>query len=245
MVIIESEGKGMSFSTYFREVRKENRLSQDDLARILHISNTSIRNIETGRTVVPNQDIFYKLVEYLKEDSREIAYRAFFGNETEEFGRQLNEINKRYMAHMWICFAVLQIAPAFNYRNERVMKFDGIYWKSGFPYYRVLVGNYHKEKYLNALKEEDKTEALERAIFSETQFIEGLKDFEHIKEIRFVMDKQDEENAKIFSELKKVRMKNLGKEYDISYVLFCPDRDKYNPDFDKHYVTIRKSKIGI
>ena len=79
MVIIESEGKSMSFSTYFREVRKENCLSQDDLARILHISNTSIRNIETGRTVVPNQDIFYKLVEYLKEDSREIAYRAFFG----------------------------------------------------------------------------------------------------------------------------------------------------------------------
>ena len=57
----------MSFSTYFREVRKEKGLSQDGLARILNISNTSVRNIETGRTGVPNHEIFDRLVDYLKE----------------------------------------------------------------------------------------------------------------------------------------------------------------------------------
>lgn len=235
----------MSFSTYFREVRKEKGLSQDGLARILNISNTSVRNIETGRTGVPNHEIFDRLVDYLKEDPAEIAYRAFFGHEGEEFGRRLNEVSKRYMAYLWLCYDVLDIAPTFIYRNDRAMKFDGIFWKGGFPYYRVLIGNFHKEKYLAALEEKDKTEALERAVFSETQFIEGLKDLGHVKEIRFVLDKTDTGDVKIFDELRKVSMTNLGKEYEVSYVLFNPTSKEYETDSDKHYITKKKSKIGI
>ena len=48
----------------------------------------------------------------------------------------------------------------------------------------------------------------------------------------------------IFNELNKISLFNLGKEVEISYVLFDTETKKYSTE-GKHYVTRKKSHIGI
>ena len=125
------------------------------------------------------------------------------------------------------------------------MTFDGLYWKSGFPYYRVLLGYYNKKKYLAAINSKDKTNKLKEAIYSETLFIDDLENPEHIKEIRFILDKDDSDDRVVFEELRKIKLFNLGKEVEISYVLFDVKKKTYDSKTEKHYVTRKKSRIGI
>ena len=232
----------MSFSKYFKELRKERNLTQNDLAKILKASSSQIRNIESGRTKIPRQEMFYSLIDYIHEDPIDVAYNIFYADEIEDYNHESSEINKLYLTCRWCNYNVLDIAPTFIYKNNQAKTVDGIFWKAGFPYYRVLLGNFNKERYLDALDSQDK---LKEVIFSETLFVEDLKDCEYVKEIRFVLDKHDPEQRNIFKELKKISLSNLGKEYEISYLLFDTDTRKYDPESGKHYITGKKSIISI
>ncbi len=235
----------MSFSTYLKELRREKCLSQNELAKILKVSNSSIRNIEAGRTKLPRHEMFYNLADYVGGDPIDLAYDIFFRNEEEEYNHKFRVINKIFLASTWEHYFVIVPAPHFIYDNDKVMTFDGLYWKSGFPYYRVLLGYYNKKKYLAAINSKDKTNKLKEAIYSETLFIDDLENPEHIKEIRFILDKDDPDDRMVFEELSKIKLFNLGKEVEISYVLFDTKKKTYDSKTEKHYVTRKKSHIGI
>ena len=240
---MKSEGKRMSFSKYLKELRQEKHLSQNELAKILKVSNSSIRNIEAGRTKLPRHEMFYNLADYVGGDPIDLAYNIFFQNE-EEYSHEFREINKVYLASMWDYQCIITLAPHYIYDKDKILTFDGLYWKAGFPYYRVLLGYYDKKKYLAAVNSKDKKNKLRDVIFSETLFIDDLENLEHVKEIRFVLDKDDQEDRMIFTELSRISLFNLGKEVEISYVLFDTKTKKYGTD-GKHYVTRKRSRIGI
>lgn len=235
----------MSFSNYFIELRKEKDLTQKDLAKILKISNTSLRNIEKGRTTIPNYDIFYSLVKYVGGDPIQIAYDIFFKNSKEEYDHDFVEINKRYLANRWVYCQVIEIAPRFIYKKDQVLTLDGMYWKAGFPYYKAVIRNINRNEYLEAINSEEKTERIIELIFRDSSFIEYIDDLNHIREVRFILDRDNSDDCLIFEEIKKTKIKNLGREVEISFVLFDPIKMKIGDDNYLHYVTNKKSIIAL
>ena len=235
----------MSFSSYFIEFRKERNLTQKDLAKILKISNTSLRNIEKGRTAIPNYDIFYSLVKYMGGDPIQIAYDIFFKNSKEDYDHDFVEINKRYLANRWVYCQVINIAPRFIYKKDQVLTLDGTYWKAGFPYYKVAIRNINTKEYMKAISSEEKTERIIELIFRDSSFIEYIDDLDHIREVRFVLDRENADDCLIFEEIKKIRLKNLGREVEVSFVLFDPIKMRMVDDKYLHYVTKKKSLIVL
>lgn len=47
------------------------------------------------------------------------------------------------------------------------------------------------------------------------------------------------------TKIRKLKLYNLGKEVDISFVLFNTKTKMIDQDTDKYYVTKKRSKIGI
>ncbi len=235
----------MSFSTYFKEIRKDRKLSQDELAKLLKVSNSQIRNIESGRTKLPRHELFMNLAEYIGGDPIDIAYDIFFENEEEEYNHKLREIHKIYLASRWRFFDVINVAPRLIYKNNKLLTFDGLYWKSGFPYYKVLLGYYDRSKYLSAINSPEKEDKLRELIFKETLFFEDLADPKHIKEIRFILDKKSPDDCKIYNELEKIKLINLGKTFEICCLLYDTDARILDSRSSKHYVTDKKTIINI
>ncbi|MBR4461580.1 MAG: helix-turn-helix domain-containing protein [Erysipelotrichaceae bacterium] len=235
----------MSFSTYFKELRKDRKLSQDELAKLLKVSNSQIRNIETGRTKLPRHELFDSLVKYVGGDPIDIAYDIFFKNEETEYDHKLKEIHKIYLASRWRYYDVINVAPRFIYKKDKLLVFDGLYWKSGFPYYKVLLGNYDRDKYLSAINDPDKDDKLRELIFKETLFLEDLANPEHIKEIRFILDKNNPDDCNIYYELEKINLINLGKEFEVCYLLYDTDARIIDSRSSKYYVTNKKTIINI
>ena len=122
---------------------------------------------------------------------------------------------------------------------------EGVFWKAGYPYYRVLLSRISKNKYFAAIKSENKTEKLAKLIFSETLPYDKISDTEYIKEVRFVLDKKSKDEAMIYKELNHISVSNLGNSFCISYELFDPEKDHYNIEPEKCYITKRKTSMDI
>ena len=235
----------MSFSNYFIQLRKDRNLSQNELAKILKISNTSVRNIEKGRTAIPSHEIFDSLTDYVGGDPVKIAYDIFFENEIEEYGHKLQEINKQYLANRWTYYHIIDIAPRFIYKKNEVLTLDGTFWKAGFPYYKVALRNIDRDQYIDAIRSDQKDEELRDLIFRDTSFVDYIDELGYIKEIRFVLDSMNSDDCMIFDEIKKIQFRNLGKEVEISFRMFNTETMRIDQDNPVCYVTNKKTLIGI
>ena len=235
----------MSFSSYFKKIRKDNKLTQKQLASILDVSETSIRNIETGKTLFVRHDLFNNLVSFVNKDPSDVAYAVFFENDREEYGHALSEINKSYLASIWNNDYVFIPAPHFKTSKNTEVVLDAVFWKSEHPYNKVLLGNISKEQYCTALNDVNKADSLRDLIFRETLIIERIDDLENIREIRFILDNNDPQDKLIYKEISKIKFRNLGRIVDISYLLFDKTTNSNNKKQDIYYVTDRRSKIEI
>ena len=235
----------MSLSSYFIKTRKQNKLTQRQFAERLGISEPQIRNIEKGRSKEIRRDLFDSLVAFVGKDINEVTYDVYFRDDQKDYGYKLSEINKLYMTSIWNYDYVVVPAVRFENQNASDSLFDGIFWISSHNYCKVLLGNFDKSKYLPALQSDNVTNLLTEAIYKESLLLENIKDLENVKELRFVLDMNDPEEHKIFDEISKLSIKNLGRTFDISFVLF-----DNRPDFDSsktvlYYATNRKAQMEI
>lgn len=88
----------MAFSDYMRNLRLEGNESQVGMAKILDISVTAIKLIETGTTKFPSEKVLQKLCEYTNSDPIEVIMGVLF---TEE-DIQKRPFVCRYLAHMYL-----------------------------------------------------------------------------------------------------------------------------------------------
>ena len=235
----------MSYSSYFRKLRKDRKLSQQELADILGVSSSQISNIENGRSKGIRQDMMNALVEFVGKDPLDIAYDIFFRYEPVDSVHRISEINRRYLSSLWNKDRVISFTQKFDTKDNAEIIFDGVFWKDSKPYNRILLGNFHKKKYLSAISKKDKISELRKTILLDTLILENLADLENIVEFRFVLDSEDPDDVLIFNEIKNISFINLGKNIEISYLLFDRKKENNNSKQDIHYVTDRRSALEI
>ena len=244
--IIIVKGTSMAFSRYCLELRRKKELSQLELSEILGLSFSQLRNLEKERTKLPKPEVFQRLAEYLGKDVFDVAYDVFFNDDGQKMTDDPSiEINRNYLVSRWLDGYMLDPNICFTADNGRQMQFDGSFWAPSHGRRKCLIGYCHQDAYLSALDDLDKTNSLKKAIISDSFFIETLDDTDSIKEVRFVLDKNSETDRHIFSEIKNIHLFNLGKNIDISYVLFDSNSKRSDSQPELHYVTGRSSKIDL
>lgn len=236
----------MAFSQYCLELRKKKELSQLELSKILGLSESQLRNLEKERTKLPRLEVFQRLAEYLGNDIFDVVYDVFFNDDGQKMTDDPSiEINRRYLVSRWLDGYLLEPYTIFTCSDGQQMRFQGSFWKMGYGHKRCLIGSYHRETFLSALNDRDKTNCLKKAVFLDSFFIENLTDIDFFREVRFVLDKSNDTDCRIFNEIKNIRFVNLGKNIDISYVLFVPDSKCSSPDTKLHYVTNRSLSVDL
>ena len=235
----------MSYSSYFKKLRKDRKLSQKDLAAALGVTNIQISNLEIEKSKTIRQDLFDGLVSFVKQDPQDIAYDIFFREDPVDSNHPISEINRRYLSSLWNKDRILTFAQKFASKDNNDIYFDAVFWSSDKPYYKVLLGNFRKNKYLSAIRKTDKAKELKKTILLETMILEELNDTTGIYEFRFVLDSDDPDSSQIFKEISSISFINLGKHIDISYLLFDRKKETKNIKQSIHYVTDRKSKFEI
>ena len=236
----------MAFSRYCLELRKRKELSQLELSEILGLSFSQLRNLEKERTKLPRPEVFQRLAEYLGKDVFDIAYDVFFNDDGQKMTNDPSvEINRKYLVSRWFDGYLLEPYTTFTCSNGQQKRFEGSFWKMGYGRKRCLIGNCHRETFLSALNDPDKANSLRKAVFSDSFFIENLTNIDSFREVRFVLDKNNDTDCRIFNEIKNIRFVNLGKSIDISFVLFDPDSKGSSPNTELHYVTNRSLSVDL
>ena len=234
----------MSFSTYFKLVRNEKHLTQNQMAEALRVCNSAVRNIEAGRTTLPQYEMFLNLAEFLGLSREEVAYNALFSSE-DRYDRPVDSLIARYLSNCFSKRCVISPASTVLNSEDNRIPAEGVFWKAGYPHYRVLLSRISKNNYLSAIKSENKTEKLMKLVFSETLQYDKIIEKEYIKEVRFVLDERSKDESIIFNELKKIIISNLGNSFCISYELYNPEKDHSIIEPEKYYITPRKSSMDI
>ena len=234
----------MSFSTYFKLVRNEKHLTQNQMAEALRVCNSAVRNIEAGRTTLPQYEMFLNLAEYLGLSKEEVAFNALFSSE-DKYNRPIDLLITHYLSYCFSKRCVISPAPTVLDTEGNKIFSEGIFWKAGYPHYRVLLSRISKNKYLTAIRSDDKAEKLMKLIFSETIPYDKISETEYIKEVRFVLDKKSKDETMIYKELENISVLNLGNSFCISYELFDPEKDHCDIEPEKYYMTKRKSTMDI
>ena len=236
----------MAFSRYCRELRKKKELSQLELSKILGLSFSQLRNLEKERTKLPRPEVLQRLAEYLGKDVFDIAYDVFFNDDGQKTASDpAVEINRRYLVSRWFDGYILDPYIVLTDNDGQQLHFDGSFRKSGFGDKRCLIGRCHRDTYLSVLNDPNQSDSLKKAVFSESFFIEKLNDTYPFREVRFVLDKNSDTDRRIFNEIKNIFFINLGKNIDISFVLYDPDSKYSSPDTKLHYVTSRSIKVDL
>ena len=243
IIVLKGKQK-MSFASYFKLVRKEKQLTQNQMAEAVHVCNSAIRNIETGRTTLPQYELFFNLAEYLGLSKEEVAHNALFSSE-DQYNRSVDPLITHYLSYCFSKRCVISPAPTVLDAEGNKILPEGVFWKAGYPHYKVLLSRISKNKYFAAIKSENKTEKLAKLIFSETLPYDKISETEYIKEVRFVLDKKSKDEAMIYKELNHISVSNLGNSFCISYELFDPEKEHYNIEPEKCYITKRKTSMDI
>lgn len=234
----------MSFSKYIKDIRSEKGLSQTDLAKILKISPTSIKNIESSRTKYPKYQLFFNLRNYLKESDFTVAKGILFNDEVNDYGVNVNSLIKDYLTYVWAAQRPIDINVPYKTISGNSENFIAYFWKAGLPYYKVIIADYNREKFKKAIQSNNPN-ALFNCIMEETRFYNFIDNTNSLKEIRFVLDKNNKDDCYIMDNIKELeKLSNLGKLADVSFVLFDPIKYKYDTK-DKVYITNRLSHINI
>ncbi len=234
----------MSYSTYFKKLREEKGLAQNRFAEAIHASYSTVRNIEKERSSSLQFETFLNLVEYTGKPMEQVAYEVFFSPE-DRYDHPIRSLSKHYLASRYCRRCVISPAHSVEKTDGRKIDSQGAFWIAGSPYYRVLIEGIRKNRYLSAIRSDNRTEKLMKLVFSETLPYEGISSQEYIRELRFVLDARSDDHRAIFSELKKITIANLGNSFHISYVLYDPDKDRNGIDPEKHYITIKKFSPDI
>ena len=234
----------MSFTTYFKQIRKEKHLTQNQMAETLNVCNSAIRNIEAGRTTFPQYEMFFNLASFLGLPREEVAYNALFSSE-DKYDRPVDLLIAHYLSNCFSKRCVISPASTVQDSEDNRITAEGVFWKAGYPHYRVLLSRISKNKYLTAIKSEDKTEKLMKVVFSETLQFDKIIEKEFIKEVRFVLDERNKDESIVFNELKNIIISNLGNSFCISYELYNPEKDHNIIKPEKYYITPRKSSMDI
>ena len=143
----------MSISPYLTKLRKKLKLSQREMSELLDISLSQVRNLEKGRTEMPRFGVFQKIVNLSGDDIRDAAYNCFFGDTEKSNAKQFNETNARYLSNKWVNGSEINPFISIIGYNKREIYFDGAFWYPSSMFGKVLIGNYHKEKYVSAIKD--------------------------------------------------------------------------------------------
>ncbi len=88
----------MAFSDYMKNLRLEGNESQVGMAKILDISVTAIKLIETGATKFPSEKVLQKLCEYTNSDPIEVMMHILFREKEIELRCCLC----KYLAYMYL-----------------------------------------------------------------------------------------------------------------------------------------------
>lgn len=236
----------MAFSRYCRELRKKKELSQLELSKILGLSESQLRNLEKERTKLPRLEVFQRLAEYMDKDVFDVAYDVFFNDDgLKKTDDPFIELNRKYLVSRWLDGYLLEPYAVLTGNNDLQMHFDGSFWKMGNGHKKCLIGCCNRDIYLSALNDPKKTGSLKKAVFLDSFFIEELANMDSFREVRFVLDKNNVSDCRIFSEIKNIRFVNLGKNIDISYVLFDPVSKQVGSKSELHYVTDRSLSIDL
>ena len=246
VVIIIIRETSMAFSRYCLKLRKNRELSQLELSEILGLSESQLRNLEKERTKLPRPEVFQKLAEYLDKDVFDVAYDVFFNDDgLKKTNDPFIELNRKYLVSRWFDGYLLEPNTILVDSNSLQMHFDGSFWKMGYGHKKCLIACCNRKTYLSALNDPDKTGSLKKAVFSDSFFIEELANINSFREIRFVLDKNNDTDCRIFNEIKNIRLVNLGKNIDVSYVLFDPDSKQVGLKSELHYATDRSLSIDL
>ena len=234
----------MSFSTYFKKLRKEKGLTQNQFAEAIHASNSTVRNFEKRRSSMLQYETFCNLVDYVGKPMEKVAYEVFFSSE-DKYDYPITSLSEHYLASRFCRRCVISPAHSVVREDGTRINSQGAFWIAGYPYYRILVEGISKRKYIAAINSDNKTEKLMQLIFSETLPYNNIIDQEYIEEVRFVLDGSSSDECIIFNELKNITIPNLGNSFQISYVLYSQDKDLNGIDPQKHYITIKKNSLDI
>lgn len=244
--IIIIKGTSMAFSRYCLKLRKKKELSQLELSEILGLSFSQLRNLEKERTKLPRPEVFQRLAEYLGKDVFDVAYDVFFNDDGQKTTDDpFTEINRNYLVSRWLDGFILDPNICFSAGNGQQMQFDGSFWMPRYGSRICLIGHYHRDVYLSALNGPNEADDLKKAVISDSFFIEKINDMRSVREVRFVLDKNNDNDCRIFNEIKNIRLFNLGKNIDISYTLFDSESKHSDSQPELHYATDRSSKIDL
>ena len=244
--IIIVKGTSMAFSRYCLELRRKKELSQLELSEILGLSFSQLRNLEKERTKLPKLEVFQRLAEYLGKDVFDVAYDVFFNDDGQKMTDDPSiEINRNYLVSRWLDGYILDPNIFFTADNGQQMQFDGSFWMPRYRSRICLIGHYRRDVYLSALNGPNEADDLKKAVISDSFFIEKINEMGSVREVRFVLDKNNDNDCRIFNEIKNIRLFNLGKNIDISYVLFDSESKHSGLQFELHYATDRSSIIDL
>lgn len=234
----------MSFSTYFKKIREEKNLTQNQFAEAIHASNSAVRNIEKERSSTLQFETFCNLVNYLGKSMEQVAYEVFFSPD-EQYDYPITNLSKHYLASRYCRRCMISPAHSIISKDNVMIRPQGIFWIAGSPYYRVLIEEISKSRYLAAIRDRNKTEKLMNLVFSETLLYDSISSKDHIKEVRFLLDGNDIDHQIIFNEIRNIVIPNLGRNFHISFVLYDRDKSLDESDREKHYITIKKTLSEI
>lgn len=233
----------MGVSKFFKELRSRENLTQKALSEKLGISVTAVKDLESSKTKFPNnQKIFDNLSEHFGyKNQLQLCCDMLFNDESDP-GYNLEPIYQRYLAKRKLRLYHTEIEYSYKTIKGSTDKFIGLVWVPHLNYYKMIIAPYNRKAFIKAIDNSStstSTKNLINTIVQETEFFDNIKDKTNYKCIRFLLDKNNVEDVKVFKAISKIKKPNIGRYASISFQLVDIDKCEIS-DKDIYIVTDHK-----
>ncbi len=207
----------MAFSTYLKNLRAANNLTQKEMAGILNVSVNAVKLIENGSTKYPGKKVLTKLCEYKNQDALDVVYEILFCDE----GVDIN--SSRYLACRYLAYMYLEgwnidkspyISPG---RTLKIHEFDGKISRKGKLKDVVIVSTF--ERHLYRIKKIESEEDVLPYIGDVVSFLMSI--LEYYKDAHLLFDSRNDEQVRVYKLFVAERLSRA--DFGLYVALFNPD----------------------
>ena len=204
----------MSFAEYMKNIRKQNDITQLEIANILDISTTAIKLIEKGNTKFPSEKVLHNLSVYLHISEYDVATDILFPTLSKD---NIIYATIRYIVYKYLEGWNVDSQPIiFKLEDMPEVPFAAKMTKRREPTNCIIIDSFA----VNKIAEKEKLAKFEAISFISYIFAVIFSVQETFRGFHLIFDSNSSNQTKLFNIFKSLELNKIP--FDFQFILFDP-----------------------